>query len=34
MFEKTGFKKVRKIAMRRWVVARRISPALPNGHGA
>ena len=27
MFEKTGFRKVRKIAMRRWVVSRRISPA-------
>ena len=27
MFEKTGFRKVRKIAMRRWVVVRRISPA-------
>jgi len=28
MFERTGFRKVRKIAMRRWVVSRRISPAL------
>jgi len=27
MFEKAGFRKVRKIAMRRWVVVRRISPA-------
>jgi ribosomal protein S18 acetylase RimI-like enzyme len=27
MFEKTGFRKVRKIAMRRWVVSRRILPA-------
>jgi len=27
MFEKTGFRKVRKIAMRRWVVERRIPPA-------
>jgi GNAT superfamily N-acetyltransferase len=27
MFEKAGFKKVRKIAMRRWVVARKVSPA-------
>ncbi|MFZ0830174.1 MAG: GNAT family N-acetyltransferase [Thermoplasmata archaeon] len=27
MFEKTGFRKMRKIAMRRWVVARRIRPA-------
>ena len=27
MFEKAGFRKTRKIAMRRWVVARRISPA-------
>lgn len=26
MFEKAGFRKVRKIAMRRWVVARRIPP--------
>jgi len=26
MFEKTGFRKVRKIAMRRWVVVRRILP--------
>ncbi|MGC1840057.1 MAG: hypothetical protein WA674_17095, partial [Candidatus Acidiferrales bacterium] len=26
MFEKSGFRKTRKIAMRRWVVARRISP--------
>jgi GNAT superfamily N-acetyltransferase len=28
MFEKMGFRKVRKIAMRRWVVVRRIPPAL------
>jgi ribosomal protein S18 acetylase RimI-like enzyme len=28
MFEKAGFRKVRKIAMRRWVVTRRIPPAL------
>jgi ribosomal protein S18 acetylase RimI-like enzyme len=27
MFERTGFRKVRKIAMRRWVVSRRIRPA-------
>jgi len=27
MFEKTGFRKVRKIAMRRWVVVRRVPPA-------
>ncbi|MCI4347246.1 MAG: GNAT family N-acetyltransferase [Thermoplasmata archaeon] len=27
MFEKAGFRKSRKIAMRRWVVARRIRPA-------
>lgn len=27
MFEKFGFKRTRKIAMRRWVVARRIEPA-------
>ncbi len=27
MFEKTGFRKTRKIAMRRWVVARKIPPA-------
>jgi ribosomal protein S18 acetylase RimI-like enzyme len=27
MFEKTGFRKTRKIAMRRWVVVRRIRPA-------
>jgi ribosomal protein S18 acetylase RimI-like enzyme len=27
MFEKSGFRKVRKIAMRRWVVVRRISQA-------
>ena len=27
MFEKAGFRKVRKIAMRRWVVERRIRPA-------
>ncbi|MCI4368753.1 MAG: GNAT family N-acetyltransferase [Thermoplasmata archaeon] len=26
MFEKTGFKKTRKIAMRRWVVVRKVSP--------
>jgi len=26
MFEKSGFRKTRKIAMRRWVVARRIQP--------
>ncbi len=26
MFEKSGFRKTRKIAMRRWVVARRVSP--------
>ena len=37
MFEKSGFQKVRKIAMRRWVVARRIPPARtasirPGGH--
>jgi ribosomal protein S18 acetylase RimI-like enzyme len=29
MFEKMGFRKTRKIAMRRWVVARRILPARP-----
>ncbi len=28
MFEKAGFRRVRKIAMRRWVVVRRIPPAL------
>lgn len=27
MFEKSGFRKMRKIAMRRWVVARRVRPA-------
>ena len=27
MFEKSGFRKKRKIAMRRWVVARRVSPS-------
>lgn len=27
MFEKTGFKKARKIAMRRWVVVRKVRPA-------
>ena len=27
MFEKSGFRKTRKIAMRRWVVTRRISPS-------
>ena len=27
MFEKAGFRKTRKIAMRRWVVARKIRPA-------
>lgn len=26
MFEKSGFRKTRKIAMRRWVVTRRVSP--------
>ncbi len=39
MFEKAGFRKVRKIAMRRWVVARKVSPARtgsvrPNRNGA
>jgi GNAT superfamily N-acetyltransferase len=29
MFEKAGFKPTRKIAMRRWVVSRRVSPARP-----
>jgi ribosomal protein S18 acetylase RimI-like enzyme len=27
MFEKSGFRKTRKIAMRRWVVSRRVSPS-------
>jgi ribosomal protein S18 acetylase RimI-like enzyme len=30
MFEKMGFRKTRKIAMRRWVVVRRIPPAGPD----
>ena len=30
MFEKTGFRKVRKIAMRRWVVERSVRPARPH----
>ena len=29
MFEKMGFRRKRKIAMRRWVVARRIPPTRP-----
>jgi GNAT superfamily N-acetyltransferase len=33
MFEKSGFRKTRKIAMRRWVVARRIPPD-PTSHSA
>ena len=35
MFEKAGFAKSRKIALRRWVVTRRVAPARgrPNGSG-
>lgn len=33
MFEKAGFKKKRKIAMRRWVVAKRVMPVRTQGRG-
>jgi ribosomal protein S18 acetylase RimI-like enzyme len=31
MFEKTGFKRTRKIALRRWVVSRKVSPTHVTG---